>query len=77
MPTDITSITMVKDCKVYFKEVEHVNTLPTELVNKFIKSFGDNEISIDEMYYNESKSTGINMRSFLEDFAEDIINHFT
>jgi hypothetical protein len=45
---------------------------PKELVDKFIKSFGDNEIPIDEMYYNKSESTGINMRSFLEDFAEDI-----
>lgn len=48
-----------------------------QLVDKYIKSFGDTEIPIDEMYYNESKSDGIMMRNFLEDFAEDILNQQT
>lgn len=48
-----------------------------QLVDKYIKSFGDTEIPIDEMYYNESKSDGIMMRNFLEDFAEDILDQQT
>lgn len=48
-----------------------------QLVDKYIKSFGDTEIPIDEMYYNEAKSDGIMMRNFLEDFAEDILDQQT
>ncbi len=29
------------------------------------------------MFYNESKSTGVNMRSFLEDLVEDVIEMST
>lgn len=46
-----------------------------QLVDKFIKSYGSPVEGFKGMFYNESKSVGVDIASLLEDFANDILEN--
>ena len=44
------------------------------IVETFIKSYGENPADYNEVFYNKKQSIGINVVSYLEDLAFDILN---
>jgi hypothetical protein len=44
-------------------------------VQTFIKSYGENPEDYDQVFYNKKQSIGINVLSYLEDLAFDLLNN--
>lgn len=60
------------------KEDERLISIQSkEIVHNFIKSYGENPIDYDEVFYNKKQSIGINLISYLKDLAEDILTQNT
>lgn len=60
------------------KEDERLISIQSkEIVHNFIKSYGENPIDYDEVFYNKKQSIGINLISYLKDLAEDILTKNT
>jgi len=43
------------------------------IVENFIKSYGENPIDYNEVFYNKKGNIGLNVVSYLEDLAFDIL----
>lgn len=44
------------------------------IVERFIKSYGENPEDYKEVFYNKKQSIGINVVSYMEDLAFEILN---
>lgn len=47
------------------------------IVETFIKSYGENPEDYNEVFYNKKESIGINVMSYMQDLAFDILNSQT
>lgn len=56
-------------------DMSDIKIKASDLVEKFILSYGEKVSDYNEVFYNKKQSIGINIVSYLNDFAEDILEH--